>query len=553
MKKTKLLICLWALIMLSSLNIEAQTKATWTTTIDYNMKWLRVTPFGQVIASTSKGLLGIEPVTGQTIWTITELTNCDKNSYTTIEGSSYISITTASNWTSTSSMSDVPNKLNERVYIIDPIKGAIVFSSKDSGLKDANERYFLHNLNKLLVFGKPLEGKKVLSMMVDLKTGKVLWTKENGFKFTTSVVGIDNDQVIIVSPAFVTKINASTGEEIWRKTLDPKFAKMASFVSKTEKMLPADAEDRLSKIYFPPSRPEIFIVGVPKHFEEETLVSGSSNSSSSSGLFGSNKKKDNFANEYSSEFSAFNIKTGEYIWEFVNELKNTKLGVSFPLDDGFLVSAKDDGFYKIFKYEPDNVKTVQKGLFKGMKVVDNVREKSVKGVLKGISKLNNGTILMQCLDGKNSLVRVVDQSTGKLIYEKAAEIQGEITYVNEVNKGVVIGTSKSVGILDPVSGSWINIKPMECNPALIKMNKEKIILFNSLDNKLYSLAIDKTEFLPFSSSISFEDKKIPTNMELRKDGIFISSNQNMSLLNYDGSIKYQKHFLNLKTRFLLMP
>ena len=79
-------------------------------------------------------------------------------------------------------------------------------------------------------------------------------------------------------------------------------------------------------------------------------------------------------------------------------------------------------------------------------------------------------------------------------------------------------------------------------PSLTAHKDNVVYVFNLNDNTL--LALDKTTaaIKLVTAGIKFEGKESPQNIELRDNGIWVSSSQNLALVGYDGKIAYQKYF-----------
>ncbi|MBL0055149.1 MAG: PQQ-binding-like beta-propeller repeat protein [Chitinophagaceae bacterium] len=537
MIKKVLSVSLWAVCLISGLEGLAQQAPLWKTDVDRDVKWMKVTPFGQVLACNSKGLSCLDPETGKILWNIEALKNCPQETYTAIEGSRFFTIS--------------PDGLNDVVDVVDMFEGTVLFNSADAGIKDISDQFYLRDMEKLLLFGKIRGGKKssLMELMVDLKTGKTLWSKEQTYRFVGNIEAVGPNEVLVVSPAFVTKINATTGEEIWKSPVNPLYANSTSMLKKLEKYVPdTKSGEKLVKLIFSPYRPEICIVAIPS-----TSSVGGTSMSSRSIFDKSDKGKDEEIKV--ANFSAFNINTGEYVWKDQLEYDH-ELGVCFPTEYGLLVGSGNDGHFNMFTYDGGSVlyKTKFQFSLKKSNQPDKFNSPNFKGVLTNISLLKGNQILLQGLKDRTqlllnyekrkkiSILNIVDPQNGKLVFENSTEIKGGINYINEIDKGVLVGTDRSLGLLDPVTGNWIFETDIECNPELIMSDESSIYFFNPDDRRLYKIAMNGSSINPVSEPVKFEEKEYVANMELIKEGVLISSNQNMTLLGFDGKLIYQKYF-----------
>jgi outer membrane protein assembly factor BamB len=535
MKKTlnifKTVIAVYVSLILMNTAKAQQSTPLWSTAIDYKINWIKVTPLGQLIACSNKGIMGFDIATGKQIWMIEEIKNCPVEMYTTIDNSPLISLVGSSGMTYSSDLSGgEANLMKERLFIFNPINGKVLFNSSLNGMKDANERYYLNKLGKVLMFGKPLEGKTTLAMMVDLNQGKVLWTKENKFKFTTNVIELPNEEILITSASFIIKLNAVTGEEIWKKPIDPLYSASVKMLEKLEKFAPNGPEDKLAKIYFPPTAPDICIVGVQKQME-----------STSSGMGQPTKTE----TVYAAHFSAFNIKTGAYVW---NDKGTTvfdyPLGVCFPTEKGLLVGSSNSGHFSIIDYTTGKFTLGKKKI--GFIMPD------FKGELYSISYLKDSKILLQGKKGNKTWVNIYDEVAGKLVFDRSQDIKGTVKYVQEVDKGLLVGTREGLNLLNIVDGSWIFETKMSINPHLVANVKDQIYLFNLEDEMMYKFP-KSSDAIPIavSSPAKFQGKEKANHLEIVGEDFIISSEQNMLRLSFDGKVKFQSYYPAPKNSILV--
>jgi hypothetical protein len=161
MNKSKTLLLILTSILFSSKCLLA-AEPLWTVELASKANWIKVTPMGTLIGASASAIMGIDPATGKTLWEINEIKNCPIEAYQSIENSPLIVLEGKSN------ASVNGNVIKERVYIINPLSGAIVFSSSANGMKDADRKYFLNNVGMAIIVGKPSDGNSLLSICVDL-------------------------------------------------------------------------------------------------------------------------------------------------------------------------------------------------------------------------------------------------------------------------------------------------------------------------------------------------------------------------------------------------
>ncbi len=170
--------------------------------MESGIAWQKVTSLGLLVASTGNGLIGINTTTGDEIWSIAELKNSPESSYQQIPKSPFITMSSAED--------------PKSVYVVDPLAGKILFSSTEAGLTQVTDKYFLYLSAKILVLGTSQSGKNTEMVMVDMTTGKKLWSKSGAYSFTTGVKDLGNNEVLITSAFFASKVNANSGDELWK-------------------------------------------------------------------------------------------------------------------------------------------------------------------------------------------------------------------------------------------------------------------------------------------------------------------------------------------------
>src|SRR5688572_28925909 len=97
--KTKSLLLTTIIFAMHSLffvTVNGQGKAPlWTKEMKSPVAWQKVTSFGQLVACTSEGLIGIDTKTGNQLWILPELKNSPERSYESIANTPFISLSSA--------------------------------------------------------------------------------------------------------------------------------------------------------------------------------------------------------------------------------------------------------------------------------------------------------------------------------------------------------------------------------------------------------------------------------------------------------------------------
>lgn len=502
MKKHKLFSLVLVFALIATITSKAGNIAPlWSKETKAAIIWQKVTPMGQLIACTANGLHCFDGTSGNEIWTIAELKNVQESTFEPINNSPFISVGSGSN-----------------LYIINPFEGKIVFSSKDAGIQQVNDKYFLYKNNKIIIIGQTSGSKNVEFVMVDMNTGKKLWSKSGGFSMLTGVKDLDNDEVLITSAFYAMKIKASSGEEIWKKAIDPKTANLTMLFSMLEgfaaKMLTKD--DLNAQLIIPQSRPDIFLIAAQKKIQSTSTDS---------------KGKSTTTVSYHSVYMAFDLNSGEHKWKTIVELQNP-LGVSFAAEEGLIVCASNNGDINMLSYNDGSALLGKKG-----------RGLSLKGPATSMAPLSNGKILIVSERGSNSSITMLDPSSGNFTFEKAAKLKGAVSYTEILSGGILIGSEEEVNLLNATTGDWYFEKAMQGGAGLIASNNDKVFIFNTKDNLLYQMEIGGTSIKPLSSTpLKFGGKEDPKYIEIMDKGVIVKSDQNIALIDFSGSVKYNHYF-----------
>ncbi len=491
--------------MLTCTNVNAQNIAPlWTKDMKQGILWQKVTTLGLLVASTSTGLIGINTKTGEEMWVIEELKNSPANSYEQIPKSPFVAMSSA----------DAPKS----VYVVNPLKGSIVFSSKSAGLEEVNDKYFLYLSGKILVIGTSKGGKNTEMVMVDMITGEKLWSKSGSYSFTTGVKDLGNNEILITSAFFASKVNAATGEEFWKTGLDPKTAGMSSTLS----MLEVYASKKLTKeeimaqLIIPPDNDKIFLIAAQKKNESTKTDS---------------KGVKSVSITFSSVYMAFETTSGKHMWPAVIELSQP-LGISFASADGLIVCSSAGGNINMLNYSNGSKMLGKKG--GGL---------NLKGPAAGMAPLGDGRILVVSGSGNSSAVTILDPKSGMFTIDKAAKIKGMVSYTEILPTGVLVGTNENVNLFNITTGEWYWEKALEGGAHLIASDMQNIYVFNSNDNLLYHMDVNATTIKALSKTpVVFQGKEKPSAIEISAKGILITSDQNLALFDNKGAVKFTQYF-----------
>lgn len=475
----------------------------WTKDMKSAVTWQKVTPLGQVIASTPRGLIGISPQTGDEIWLASEIQNASESSYEAISNSPFVSLS-ADN--------------GKNFCIVDPETGKVVFNAKSVGLEQVNDKHFLYQSSKILVIGTSGAGKNTEMVMVDMSTGKKLWGKSGSFTFVTAVKDLGNDEVLMLSAFFAAKLNAATGTEIWKQPIDPAMAKMSGLMSSLEGLVAANVtkEELMTQLI------------TTTHLPGSFIMAGQSKKTSIK-TDGSGNKTTTFT--YTAIFMAFDIATGIHKWTAPVEMRYP-LGISYPCADGLIISSSNSGNINMLSYADGTALLGKKG--GGV---------NLKAPASGAVQLKDGRLLIVSSNEENSFLAALDTKSGQLSFEKAAKIDGIVKYTELLPNGVLVGSNEEANLLNTSTGEWYLEDAIPGGSGCITGDENYVYVFNTKSGILSRMGISSTSFTALNTSpVLFSGKEKVSGIEITDGGIVLKSDQNLALIAADGTIKFNKYF-----------
>ena len=326
----------------------------------------------------------------------------------------------------------------------------------------------------------------------------------------------------MTSYAFISKINAKTGDEIWRKPLEQKYAKMEGWLKKTEKFAPKTPEEQIANIYFPNGKTDMCILGTQRTAEPIGTMPA--------------------AFPYTSIYVALNYKTGEYLWK--NEVNfDYPIGLAYATEQGFLVASGASGHYNLIDYTTGEYLIGRKKFMLSMP--------DFKCVINSISYLKNGNILFEGKAGKRSKVNIFSSTEKKMIFEKSAEIKGEIDYIEEKGNNILVGSNEMLCLLNTNDGQWLFEKEFNTTTWLVANINNNTYLYETQKGILHELAANSTSLKALNTPVLFNGKEFANRMDIIDNHIIVSSAQNIAKIGTDGVVAYNKYFPAAENSFIV--
>ncbi|UII29997.1 PQQ-binding-like beta-propeller repeat protein [Fulvivirga ulvae] len=479
----------------------SQVKEKWNASLQGNIQWQQVTPAGHFLIGTSLALTSVNPETGKILWELQQFGGISQDGIQQVGSSPLISVNS-----------------NGDIYMIDPFSGELKFDSKKAGIAEILDDYVLYKTNGILIAGKDASNKPAM-VFANLADGSIAWKLSDDYGRVVSVNELSANELLIVTLFNNYKVNARSGEVIWRNDVseaNKQLEKLGAFGGLMKQVATQQAEgmDFNVKFYKHPKM-DVFYIG-----SEQKRESSMSSSSSTPTV------------SYQSVFYAYNMNDGARIWENPLEVDG-RLSHLFFHDLGLLILPDDGSNTKINLYSHKTQEGAWGKKGKGVKV---------KGGIYDYIPVGNGLLLISRSGDKNYLT-FLDTNLGILTFEKPVKIDGEVVRTEKINNGVFFVTTEEANVLNTSTGELLLDKSITTLPSLVDSKDDKFYIFDIKEDKLKIL--DKS-----SSSVSnlsgierkFEGKESPTGLEVRSNGIFIHSEQNVALFDFSGNLKYQSYY-----------
>ena len=483
-----------------------QVKPQWTQTIPEGVNWQMVTSFGNYVVGTSKGLVGLNPDKGEALWRNNQFGLVSADQVKQIGSSALLAV-----------------NFGTSVYILDPFSGEIKFDSKSAGVNEIRDQQVLYQSNGILVSGRNAENKDIL-LMSSMADGKEKWKIEDDFGRFVIASELSPKELLIVTLYYNYKVNPVDGKIIWKNDIsaaNKQMENMGAFGALMKQAASNMAQniDINVQFYKHPSKP-IFYVASEQEGKPASTGGFTTTTTTGSGP------------SYHTTYSAFDLTNGDRIWEKPLDLSGKIGGVYFD-ERGIVIMPDDGSNTKVNSYDYAS-KEGQWGK-KGRGV-------NVKGGIYSYSKVKDGLVLVsQNASGKN-FISFLSQSTMELTFDKPVQIDGTMVYSEITPKGLFFVTSEELNILDITTGKLLLDKGIRTTPSLTAQKENMIYVFDQREGVVKEFDKNTAALKIVSGEIKFEGKESPSNLELRDNGILVSSSQNLALVDFDGKSIFQKYF-----------
>ena len=497
-----------------------QPAKEWTKKFPGNVKWYQISDAGILIVCTGDALYGLNPETGAEAWKLDNLDDVKEENYDPIEGTPYAALIKSSLFKGASHT------------IIDIVTGKIITETASLDILNVVKRIHIPELNSMMFYGTSKSKGKFEMLMVSLIDGHKVWEQLKLFERNSEEVVSNglatNDGIYIATTKNIYKLNQQTGEVLW------------SVDMKTEKPIIATQENKGGFGKFMGSK--------------SNHVDLSANATSSSAQFflrNNNKDKVYFWNQ--NLLLAYNNADGKPITKTV-ELQSP---VAYILYDthGMLVtttektqkdqttqSSSGGGLLGKIKRSSASGKNRASLLCIDPETGDNKwgDEIDLQGDVNAYKLVGTKLILATQRDNGDNYISIIDLDAGKSITKKPMFIKGDIRDLQVVPQGLYYRTSEEINILDITSGDKSWKKGFKVKNCVGDNANEKLGYVYGNDN-IYKVDYTTGDLTEWIKGINFEGKEDPTSLQVRENGILLTSDQNATLYNTDGVLVWHTY------------
>lgn len=500
------------LIAFASIVSVAQNKTDWTKNFPSKINWYKITDAGVLVVATKDGLYGVNPSDGKEIWKNDDIENINEDNYDPIEGTPYIVMAKRGIFKSS-------NK------IVDVVTGKVIANTRDLGLMALTKRIYLMKSNAVLFYGTGASGKPTL-MKVNLADGAKVWEQQKLFEKNSeqivSEAGEVADGLFIATNRNIYKLNPQTGEQLFN--IDMKSD------------LPVAA---------PPKKAKGMFGGLPKFGKGIDEGANEQATITSADFF----QKDNASAIYfwnQDVLTSFNVADGKELWKRV-ELPSPVTNILFDTR-GMLVATSE-------KTKEDEAKASKGGGGLIGKIKRSSAGKKNRASLlcldmnTGVEKWDSDVdlqgdvmayklsgsklILATARDQGTNFISIVNLDEGKSVTKKPLSIKGEIRDLEIVPQGLYYRTEDQINILDLESGDKTWKKGFSVKNCVGDNENDKVGYVYA-NETIHKVDFEKGDISEWVTGVKFDGKEDPSSLQVRENGVLITSDQNVRLYSFDG-------------------
>ena len=457
----------------------AQATPTYSYNIDAKINFMKLTDAGVLLVAHNDGFAGIKPDVDKLVFNFKDYGSVKQEELEFIQATPYVVISQGGF-----------AKLSSKKTVFDYVAGKQIFETKANGWKDAFSTQVFMPQNKLVVSGIRTSKEQYAAGVgiYDMATGneeKIVYLSEPGKVMMGSIavtgsIYMKNNKIYIPTSKELICHDISTNTRVWTAKVDD-LSWLTSDESGNEIYGFEVTNGGDTKIHKISSSGQIL-------WKDSQKVKGTISRFEilPQGIAVVSDVADKggsvFAARAESKIAMFSAKDGQDLWDKAPKTKGY-VQHFYVMDDGILFGIQSGGINKIsFAGET---------LFKKpLKTGENIHTMALTP--KGMIYITD------------SDANIIDLKTGESIWNKPIKYKSASSVTSTYdasNKRYLISTGSEIIAIDENSGD-----------------------INSLAN------------------YKFDEKEAPTSFSVRKNGLLLTSDQNIMMLNFDGSKNFQEYY-----------
>jgi len=479
--KTKNLLIIITLFIVG--NTSFAQEATWSIDMKGNILWQKITPAGTLVVTTTTAMYGIDPAKGTITWEQSSLANIPESEYEIIPNTSFVAIVKTTKKT--------PQFDWTEHIVLDAISGKILCNTKQNDIGAVFNRYILYNSGHILIYGM---GSKLSTSftLFDITTGQKVWSRSDLFgkalfgfaKVNPNIIECNSDAFVFATDdemkSMIFKVDIKTGDVIWKENV-PNPKGMVRLTGKPPRLFGSASQGMA-------------------YYQKESNIMG------------------------------FNLADGKQAWKDFIKLPDAVDKIIYD-KEGFIFCTS--GSMHMYDYKTGAPKWLDK---KGIKLGEPMIQ---------YNYCSEGIVVAMGSTPDNSFINIADIEKGVFVGSKSVKVLGTVQEIRVIDKGVLYRTPNEINIVDVNSGKEILPKSIKAtgSDVLITANKgDMMYVFSTDNNTLYQLDTKQGSYKEIVKDVKFDDKEKATSIEIRDNGILVSSAQNMTLFDFTGKLKYHSYF-----------
>ncbi len=473
--QTKKLVMIVLFVSMSSLFAQ-KTAPDYQYSFDGQVKWMMLHESGTLIASTGEALVGIRPNSNEVSFKLDRLKRVKEENLELVPGTPYLII-------------KPKGMLNQgHVSVVDVVKGKIVFDTRDSDWQGGvSSRYFISPEMMLVVNGahreKGLGQYRAGVGLYDLTTGELVNIFER--KASNPMAGrpdILGDNIIIPGAKNIECYDIKTGTVKWTAavknatsiTTNEETKEIYAFRSKGTNTVVYKVNAETGAVMWPEGNKLKGVISRVEFTPRGLAIVTNILSSGKKGLMG--KVGNKLKGSGTSKIYLLDLNTGADLWD---------------------KSPKTKGIVDHFYIEED-------------------------GILFGVA---SGGINKIAYDGTPRWKRPLKTGAGIQIM---ATVPKGLLYISETDTDIIdLDTGESI------FGKALKYKRSKAVASAYDKNDDRFLL--SCKDGVYEIDGNSGDYNLINDAIKFEGKEVPTDLDVRENGILLSSSQNLQMLDFNGN------------------